>query len=95
MLKKTIALAALSAAAFSGTASAAAARDYISIVGSSTVYPFATVVAEQFGRKTKFKTPKIESTSVEKSIASVVVAPGVIVTPRSSRGICRCSVSPP
>ena len=39
-----------------------AARDYISIVGSSTVYPFATVVAEQFGRTTPFKTPKIEST---------------------------------
>ena len=40
----------------------AMARDYISIVGSSTVYPFATVVAEQFGKTTKFKTPKIEST---------------------------------
>lgn len=40
----------------------AADRDYISIVGSSTVYPFATVVAEQFGKTTKFKTPKIEST---------------------------------
>ncbi len=39
-----------------------ASRDYISIVGSSTVYPFATVVAEEFGRKTAFKTPKIEST---------------------------------
>jgi hypothetical protein len=39
-----------------------AARDYISIVGSSTVYPFATVVAEQFGNTTEFKTPKIEST---------------------------------
>lgn len=39
-----------------------AARDYISVVGSSTVYPFATVVAEQFGKMTKFKTPKIEST---------------------------------
>jgi phosphate transport system substrate-binding protein len=38
------------------------ARDYISIVGSSTVYPFATVVAEQFGKTSKFKTPKIEST---------------------------------
>lgn len=37
-------------------------RDYISIVGSSTVYPFATVVAEQFGKTTRFKTPKIEST---------------------------------
>ncbi|MGM0654343.1 MAG: substrate-binding domain-containing protein [Thermodesulfobacteriota bacterium] len=42
--------------------SAGAARDYISIVGSSTVYPFATVVAENFGKKTRFKTPKIEST---------------------------------
>ena len=40
----------------------AAERDYISIVGSSTVYPFATVVAETFGRTTHFKTPKIEST---------------------------------
>jgi phosphate transport system substrate-binding protein len=40
----------------------AASRDYISIVGSSTVYPFATVVAETFGKTTNFKTPKIEST---------------------------------
>ena len=38
------------------------ARDYISVVGSSTVYPFATVVAEQFGKTSSFKTPKIEST---------------------------------
>jgi phosphate transport system substrate-binding protein len=43
-------------------APAADGRDYISIVGSSTVYPFATAVAEQFGKSTKFKTPKIEST---------------------------------
>jgi len=49
-------------AALSGVAPAQAARDYISVVGSSTVYPFATVVAEQFGRTTDFKTPKIEST---------------------------------
>ena len=44
------------------TANAQAARDYISIVGSSTVYPFSTVVAERFGRATDFSTPKIEST---------------------------------
>jgi len=44
------------------TGTAMAARDSIAIVGSSTVYPFATVVAEQFGRSTHFKTPKIEST---------------------------------
>lgn len=40
----------------------AAGRDYISVVGSSTVYPFSTVVAERFGKSTTFKTPKIEST---------------------------------
>jgi len=45
-----------------GASNAMAARDYISIVGSSTVYPFATVVAEQFGQSTGGKTPKIEST---------------------------------
>lgn len=54
------------AAALSVTASSmlatAAERDYISIVGSSTVYPFATVVAERFGKSSGFKTPKIEST---------------------------------
>ena len=55
-----IALATLFAA--TSVSSAQAARDYISVVGSSTVYPFATVVAEQFGKTTKFKTPKIEST---------------------------------
>jgi phosphate transport system substrate-binding protein len=45
-----------------GVSGAASARDYISVVGSSTVYPFATVVAENFGRGSDFKTPKIEST---------------------------------
>lgn len=48
--------------ATAGTVYAASARDNINIVGSSTVYPFATVVAEQFGKTTSFKTPKIEST---------------------------------
>ncbi|MCG7875704.1 MAG: PstS family phosphate ABC transporter substrate-binding protein [Candidatus Thiodiazotropha taylori] len=59
-MKKLISAAvALSLTGFIGMASA---RDYISVVGSSTVYPFATVVAEQFGKTSKFKTPKIEST---------------------------------
>lgn len=43
-------------------AQAQSARDSITIVGSSTVYPFTTTVAEQFGRQGKFKTPKVEST---------------------------------
>ena len=38
------------------------ARDYISAVGSSTVYPFATAVGEQFAEATGNKTPKIDST---------------------------------
>ena len=45
-----------------GQTQAQSARDYISIVGSSTVYPFATVVAERFGKTSSYKTPKIEST---------------------------------
>jgi len=38
------------------------ARDQIQIVGSSTVYPFSTLVAERFGSSGKFKTPVVEST---------------------------------
>ena len=38
------------------------ARDRIRTVGSSTVFPFATVASETFGKKTDFKTPVIEST---------------------------------
>ncbi len=45
--------------AFAGKADA---RDQIRVVGSSTVYPFATVVAEEFGTKTDFRTPIIEVT---------------------------------
>ena len=48
--------------AFVLSAGVATARDTVAIVGSSTVYPFATVVAEQFGKTSKFNTPKIEST---------------------------------
>lgn len=38
------------------------ARDQIKIVGSSTVYPFASFVAEEFGAVTRFPTPVVEST---------------------------------
>ncbi len=61
MFTKTLPVAAAIGLFLAGTAQAAG-RDYISIVGSSTVYPFATVVAEQFGKTTEYKTPKIEST---------------------------------
>lgn len=39
-----------------------AQRNQIRVVGSSTVYPFTTLVAEQFGKTSSFKTPVIEST---------------------------------
>jgi phosphate transport system substrate-binding protein len=41
--------------------STAMARDYISIAGSSTVLPFATIVAERLGRNPNQKTPVVES----------------------------------
>jgi phosphate transport system substrate-binding protein len=56
---KAVALAALGVVAMTAQAEA---RDQIRIVGSSTVFPFATVVAENFGKTTGFKTPVIEST---------------------------------
>ncbi|MEM7562407.1 MAG: PstS family phosphate ABC transporter substrate-binding protein [Pseudomonadota bacterium] len=59
MRKIVVSIVALSLATLSGTA---VARDNIQVVGSSTVYPFATVVAEKFGKSTEFKTPIIEST---------------------------------
>ncbi|HYN39442.1 MAG TPA: substrate-binding domain-containing protein, partial [Rhodospirillales bacterium] len=59
MLRKSLALAVLATVAMTG---AAEARDQIRIVGSSTVFPFTTRVAEEFGRTTDFKTPVIEST---------------------------------
>ena len=61
-MKQTVILAAAGALALAGGADRAAARDQIRIVGSSTVYPFATVVAERFGKRSKFKTPVIEAT---------------------------------
>jgi phosphate transport system substrate-binding protein len=38
------------------------ARDYIRVVGSSTVYPFVAAAAEQFGQIGAYKTPVVEST---------------------------------
>jgi len=60
MYRKFIGIAVVAGIAVAG--SAAEARDQIRVVGSSTVYPFATVVAEQFGKTSQFKTPVIEST---------------------------------
>ena len=53
-----IATAAVIAVVLSSTV---AARDYVSIAGSSTVLPFATIVAERLGRNVSQKTPIVES----------------------------------
>lgn len=61
---KTIIIAAASALALSacgGSGSSSGSRDFVRAVGSSTVYPFATAVAEQFA-KDGHKSPVIEST---------------------------------
>lgn len=50
------------AAALAVFSTPALARDTIRIVGSSTVYPFTTTVAEQFGKKTGAPTPIVEAT---------------------------------
>ncbi len=59
--KNGLTLAAIAFAATSALSAPASARDEIRIVGSSTVYPFTTAVAEQFG-KAGGKTPVVEST---------------------------------
>jgi phosphate transport system substrate-binding protein len=58
-MKRTLIAASLLALSFS---TAFAARDQIRIVGSSTVYPFTTAVAEAFGKASGMKTPVVEST---------------------------------
>jgi phosphate transport system substrate-binding protein len=61
-MNKRILATALAAVTIAASQAALAARDHISIVGSSTVYPFTTTVAERFARGTQFKTPVVEST---------------------------------
>lgn len=53
---------AMGACALAMSTATASARDEIRIVGSSTVFPFSTTVAERFGKETDFPTPVIEST---------------------------------
>lgn len=61
-MNKLILSVAVTASALMATHTLAAARDSISVVGSSTVFPFSKVVAERFGKTTKFSSPTVEST---------------------------------
>jgi phosphate transport system substrate-binding protein len=60
--KSSLIVAAAASASLLALSSNAFARDQIRIVGSSTVYPFTTAVAEQFGKSGAGKTPVVEST---------------------------------
>lgn len=63
MTKKSVTLATLAAVVgCAAMGNVAVARDQIRAVGSSTVYPFTTAVAEQFGKSGGGKTPVVEST---------------------------------
>lgn len=57
---QTVLLAAVGIVAVSSVP-AFTARDQIRIAGSSTVFPFSTVVAERFGQSSDFSTPVVES----------------------------------
>jgi phosphate transport system substrate-binding protein len=61
-MRRVLVSATVAALTLSMANSPAMARDEIRIVGSSTVFPFAAVVAERFGRTSDFSTPVIEST---------------------------------
>lgn len=61
-MKKLLVGISLLALALALPAANAQTRDTISVVGSSTVFPFSKVVAERFGRATKYKSPKVEAT---------------------------------
>ena len=60
-MKKSIKLFTIAAITLPLLSSIAIARDQIQIVGSSTVFPFSSIVAEKFGKSTDFKTPVVES----------------------------------
>ncbi|MFU8824737.1 substrate-binding domain-containing protein, partial [Yoonia sp.] len=56
-----ISVSALAIAAVSATAAVAQTRDNVQVAGSSTVLPYASIVAEAFGENFDFPTPVIES----------------------------------
>ena len=61
MIKRVTMVAAVAAVGLPMLATQAIAREYISIAGSSTVLPFATIIAEKLGNNPSYKTPVVES----------------------------------
>ncbi len=62
MFRKFVSVLASTVVGLATLSSIVQARDSIRIVGSSTVFPFAAVVAEKLGSRGKYKTPVVEST---------------------------------
>ena len=62
MFRKFVSALASTVVGLATLSSVVQARDSIRIVGSSTVFPFAAVVAEKLGSRGKYKTPVVEST---------------------------------
>lgn len=61
--KKKLAISIAATLILASSVYAQSARSYISVVGSSTVYPFTAMAAEQFGKLNhRFKSPKVEAT---------------------------------
>src|SRR5262245_43276795 len=87
MKKSSLAVAALAAVAIAGPAFA---RDQVQVAGSSTVLPFANVVAEQFGKTFRnFKAPIVESGGSSAGLKTFCagVGPNTIDIANSSRPI--------
>jgi phosphate transport system substrate-binding protein len=78
---------ALALAAFSATS--AAARDQVQVAGSSTVLPYASIVAEAFGENFDFPTPVVESGGSSAGLKRFCegVGPATIDIANSSRQI--------
>ncbi|WP_296419171.1 PstS family phosphate ABC transporter substrate-binding protein [Pseudooctadecabacter sp.] len=71
------------------SATAAAARDNVQVAGSSTVLPYASIVAEAFGDNTDFPTPVVESGGSSAGLARFCEGIGetTIDVANASRGI--------
>ncbi|MGE0668630.1 MAG: substrate-binding domain-containing protein [Sphingomonadales bacterium] len=94
MINKTLIGLATALVASAAASGAAHARDQIQIAGSSTVLPFATVVAEQFGKQGKYKSPVVESGGSSAGLKKFCegVGPGYIDIANSSRAIKKSEV---
>ncbi len=62
MIKRSFLMATVAIASLAAAGTAAQARDQIQVAGSSTVLPYAQIVAEEFGKTySNFKSPVVES----------------------------------